>query len=47
MMDEYVYRWADGTWCYREDLESYLTFMSDDYEAFTVDEFFKKYPEEI
>ncbi len=24
--------WADGTRCYLEDLEEYLTFMSDDYE---------------
>lgn len=23
--------WPDGTWCYKEDLEEMLTFMSDDY----------------
>lgn len=26
-------RWSDGTECLREDLEEYLTFMSDDYEV--------------
>jgi len=23
--------WADGSWCYRYDLEEYLTWMSDDF----------------
>lgn len=25
--------WPDGTWCDIEDIESYLHFMSDDYEV--------------
>lgn len=29
--------WADGTWCYREDLEE-MSFMSDDYEVVSVDD---------
>ena len=28
---EVICRWSDGTWCYKEDLEEYLTFMSDDF----------------
>lgn len=28
---ESVAVWADGTWCYIEELDEYLTFMSDDY----------------
>jgi len=28
---EQVYVWADGTYCHEEDLEEFLTFMSDDY----------------
>lgn len=31
MISETVCVWSDGTWCYLEDLEDYLTFMSDDY----------------
>lgn len=27
-----IYRWPDGTWCEYEDIESYLQWMSDDYE---------------
>lgn len=27
--------WADGTWCYREELEQ-MTHMSDDYQVFFV-----------
>lgn len=26
-----IYVWADGTWCEKEDLEEYLTMMSDDF----------------
>jgi hypothetical protein len=29
---EDLYVWPDGTTCREEDLEEYLTFMSDDYE---------------
>ena len=25
--------WANGTWCFLEDLNEYLTFMSDDYQS--------------
>jgi len=28
---EEIYIWADGTWCEIEDVEEFLTFMSDDY----------------
>lgn len=28
---ETVAYWSDGTWCFKEDLEEYLIFMSDDY----------------
>lgn len=28
---EIVLRWPDGTWCWEEDLEEYLTWMSDDF----------------
>ena len=26
-----VVKWPDGTWCEMEQLEEFLTFMSDDY----------------
>jgi hypothetical protein len=26
-----VYIWPNGTYCFKEDLKDYLTFMSDDY----------------
>jgi hypothetical protein len=32
---QYYALWADGTWCLIDDLEDYLTFMSDDYEVTT------------
>ena len=32
MEKPYICVWADDTWCIPEDLEEYLTFMSDDYE---------------
>lgn len=28
-----LHKWADGTWCYDEDLDD-MTHMSDDYETF-------------
>lgn len=32
MNNENIYHiWPDDTWCRSEDLEEYLTFMSDDY----------------
>lgn len=31
-----IYQWPDGTWCYEEDLEEYLTWMSDDYEIIRI-----------
>lgn len=34
---EYIYVWSDGTWCWEEDLNDYLTFMSDDYTKYTPD----------
>jgi hypothetical protein len=30
---EDVILWPCGTWCYREDLEGYFTFKSDDFEV--------------
>lgn len=36
MVSETICVWADCTWCYLEDLEEYLTFMSDDYFIMTV-----------
>lgn len=30
---EDIMLWPDGTWCYREDLEDYLSFLSDDFEV--------------
>lgn len=27
-----IYVWPDGTYCYEEDLEEFLTFLSDDYQ---------------
>ena len=30
---EDVILWPCGTWCYREELEGYLTFKSDDFEV--------------
>ncbi len=46
-MDDYVYHWADGTYCFREDLDEYLTFMSDDYDVTLSYEFFEEDQEEI
>jgi hypothetical protein len=34
---EDIMLWPDGTWCYREELEEMLTWMSDDYEVIPVD----------
>lgn len=36
--DEYIYVWPCGTWCYAEDLEEFLTSMSDDYERIHMDD---------
>lgn len=37
MSSENVYHmWPDDTWCRAEDLEEYLTFMSDDYVSVVV-----------
>jgi hypothetical protein len=31
-MDTYLVAiWSDGTWCYIDEVDFYLTFMSDDY----------------
>ena len=46
-MDDLIYRWPDGTWCEREDLTDYLTFMSDDYESMEAIEFYELYPQEV
>ena len=35
--DEYIAVWADDTWCMLEDLEEYLSFMSDDYYMLHID----------
>lgn len=34
-----VYQWPDGTWCDEEDLEEYLTFMSDDFQVLLLSEY--------
>lgn len=31
-----IYYWSDGTWCYQNELEEYLGFMSDDFAMFRV-----------
>ncbi len=31
-----VFVWADGTWCEEEDLEGFLSFMSDDYKVLEI-----------
>lgn len=31
---DHVHVWPDGTWCYHEDLQDHLSFMSDDYSTF-------------
>jgi len=46
-MDDSMYVWPCGSYCTREYLEYYLTFMSDDYETLTEDEFYEKFPEEM
>ena len=40
-----ICEWPDGTWCYREDLEEYLTWHSDDfmYKTMSEEEFEKNY----
>jgi hypothetical protein len=34
---EDVALWPDGTWCFREELEDYRGFMSDDYTILKMD----------
>jgi len=34
--------WADGTWCYPDELEEMLQDKSDDYEVIGTDELFKR-----
>lgn len=36
--DGYIYVWPCGTWCYAEDLEDYLSWLSDDYERIHMDD---------
>lgn len=38
--------WADGTWCYMEDLEEYLSFMSDDYHLQDIERVLEEYERE-
>jgi len=33
MDPEDIMLWPCDTWCYREELEGYLTFLSDDFEV--------------
>lgn len=44
--DEEVCVWPDGTWCYFDNLEEFLGFMSDDFYTLPADEFFAKRPNE-
>ncbi len=41
-MDEYVYVWPTGAFCFRHELEHYLIVMNDNYEAVPADEFFSE-----
>ncbi len=45
-MDDLIYFWADGTWCFRDELTEHLTFMSDDYDVTLACEFFNDNPGE-
>ena len=36
-LGEDICLWPDDTWCYREDLEGYLAFKSDDFEVIPFD----------
>ena len=33
-----IYYWPDGTWCYPDELDEHLKFMSDDFNSFTLEE---------
>ena len=33
--------WPDGSWCYPDELEEFLSFKSDDYEVVSANEFIK------
>ena len=46
-MDDLVYRWPDGTWCERSELDTLMLYMSDDYEVMSADEFYTLYPQEV
>lgn len=36
--DGYIYVWPCGTWCYADELEEHLGFLSDDYERIHMDD---------
>tara|TARA_B110000211_G_scaffold173288_1_gene195750 strand:- start:2368 stop:2526 length:159 start_codon:yes stop_codon:yes gene_type:complete len=34
--------WPDGSWCYPDELEEFLSFKSDDFEVLGAEEFVKR-----
>lgn len=43
--NEVIHVWADGTWCYPDELSG-MNHMSDDYQTVDADEFMAKIEEE-
>lgn len=43
-MEEFVYVWDDGSYCWRDELEETIKLNGDKYKAVHVDEFFKEIP---
>jgi hypothetical protein len=41
-MEDLVYVWADGTWCYRDELEEFTARCKGTYEVMTQQEFFSE-----
>jgi len=45
IVDDLIYYWADGTWCYRDELSEQARLKGDDYESMTSTEYFAWHPE--
>jgi hypothetical protein len=41
-MEDLVYVWSDGTWCYRDELEEFTARLPGKYEAIPAQEFFSE-----